>query len=1388
LSEADDIAPTPAAKRTRAPKLIVAICVGLALLIGAIGLGTRYGVLLPQTRLLLESRVSGLKVGRLGKLKIEGLQGDIWRDFTIRRLTITDEKGLWLEARNLHLVWRYSALFVRRFEAEKLTAQQVSILRRPTLTPKSKSQGMPLSFHIAQLGARVEMLPAFSYRRGVYDVGGMLDIRRANGGQKGRFDVRSVLHPGDFLDVTFDMGAKRPLLIAADAQEAQGGALAGSLGLPADRPFALSVHADGRTSNGRFNAKATSGAEVPLIAQGVWTPQGGQAAGRISLKASRLTARYVEPIGPEARFQIGGSKASASLFALDARIEAANLLATARGQANMGERRTGPAGVAIVLQTPALARLVGGPAKGGAKVAGVLKGRADDMAFTGTTTVAGIETARYSLASIGGPLSITRRDRTLSIDARLAGAGGRGQGLLAALLGGAPRARLEASRLADGRLLLRNLEAAGPGLKVKATGGRGLLGQLTFKGDAELSNLAAARPGASGALRAAWSASQSGAAKPWTFTLDAKGAGFSSGYAELDRLLGAKPSLQARAGFNDGQVSVAQAKLAGAAVQADGAGVLGRDGGLGFKLAWSASGPFRAGPVEITGKAKGDGALTGTIAAPRADLSADFDQIDLPSLPLKAAHLTLTFASLPGGASGAVALTADSQYGPAKARSDFRFPEGGVDLTGLSVDAGGLVAEGSLALRRSTPSAADLRVAVGNGAFLDAGKLAGSVKIVDAPGGARATLDLTADAVTPKGAAISVRTGRLTADGPLARLPYVVNANGASRSGRWSLSGRGQLNAEDPGYALTFDGDGKLGRRELKTAEPAMIRFGGPTRGARLRLVASDGGRVELDAEMTKADADIRASVARLGLGLFNEDLDGNIDATLALQGRGDQLAGTLSAKLAGARGRGSDAVTGLDGAVQARLADRVLVVRGDVTNGQGLKANVDVSLPAEASASPLRLAINRTQPIHGKFFADGEVKPLWDLLLSGERSLSGHVHTEGVIGGTLADPTAVGQASVDNGKFADGATGLALENVVLRAGFANAEINVTEASGADGHGGTLKGSGRISLLRDGASSFRMDLNRFRLIDNDQAEASASGQATIDRNAEGKVRIAGALTIDQANVAADPPTPSGVVAMDVIERNKPGDLDGLPEPVARRGVAIALDVSLKAPRRIFLRGRGLDIELSLNAHVGGTTARPILEGTARVVRGDYDFAGKRFEFDDRGVVYLSTSPQNIRLSLTATRDDPTLTAVVQIRGTAAKPEITLTSTPVLPNDEVLSQVLFGRSAAQLSPIEAAQLASAISALAGGGGFDVIGNLRNFAGLDRLALGGDAASGGMTVAGGKYLTDDVYLELIGGGREGGAAQVEWRVRKNLSIISRLAGQGDARLAVRWRRDY
>jgi len=115
-------------------------------------------------------------------------------------------------------------------------------------------------------------------------------------------------------------------------------------------------------------------------------------------------------------------------------------------------------------------------------------------------------------------------------------------------------------------------------------------------------------------------------------------------------------------------------------------------------------------------------------------------------------------------------------------------------------------------------------------------------------------------------------------------------------------------------------------------------------------------------------------------------------------------------------------------------------------------------------------------------------------------------------------------------------------------------------------------------------------------------------------------------------------------------------------------------------------------------------------------------------------------------------------------------------------------VLFGSSAAQLSPVQAAQLAAAVTTLATGGGFDVMGGLKNFAKLDRLALGGGDAATGVTVSGGKYIGDKVYLELTGGGRQGPVAEVDVRANRRLTFVSQVGGEYGAKLAVRWRVDY
>ncbi|HXQ45204.1 MAG TPA: translocation/assembly module TamB domain-containing protein, partial [Caulobacteraceae bacterium] len=407
-----------------------------------------------------------------------------------------------------------------------------------------------------------------------------------------------------------------------------------------------------------------------------------------------------------------------------------------------------------------------------------------------------------------------------------------------------------------------------------------------------------------------------------------------------------------------------------------------------------------------------------------------------------------------------------------------------------------------------------------------------------------------------------------------------------------------------------------------------------------------------------------------------------------------------------------------------------------------------------------------------------------------GERSLGGQVNAQGQIGGTLSDPQFTGHGALANGRFEDAPTGLKLRSVAATADFEGARVDLRSFQGLDARSGSISGQGTLDITRGGQSNLTLVLKGFQLLDNETASAVASGPLTLSRDASGKVKLAGQLTIDRADIAAQMSrAPPGVVRMDVIERNRPASLDqGVGAAVqSHGGLAVELDIALRSSGGVMVQGLGLDAAMSLDARVTGDTGHPVLSGVARVVRGDYQFGGQRFEIDSRGVVYLASSPDNIRLNLTATREAPTLTAVISIQGTAARPVITLSSTPSLPKDEILAQVLFGTSAAQLSPVEAAQLAAAVTTLATGGGFDVMGSLRNFAKLDRLALGGDSASG-VTVSGGKYIGKNVYLELTGGGRAGPSAEVDVQAGHGLAIVSQVGGQVGEKLAIRWRRDY
>ncbi|MDT0575300.1 translocation/assembly module TamB domain-containing protein [Croceicoccus sp. F390] len=811
--------------------------------------------------------------------------------------------------------------------------------------------------------------------------------------------------------------------------------------------------------------------------------------------------------------------------------------------------------------------------------------------------------------------------------------------------------------------------------------------------------------------------------------------------------------------------------------------------------------------------------VAGTIANPRARVTAE-----RPGLGIGLANVTAQINGT-GNAGYRLDLAADTDYGPLTADVVLGTGEA-LTLDINTANLGGIDFAGSLRQTASGPFAGRL-TANGRG-------LAGVVRLAATDGVQEALFNLRArDAQLDGPADLAIGSAKIDGRVVLYELPYVVAdvQLAQARYGGFDIAAaRALINYRDGRGQAKLLVEGARGA-PFRIAgnldlQPQLWRAAieGRTRGVTFRTVNP--------ARIIPGEDGYELLPTKIDLGKGSIRLAGTYGEGLKVQSRLDALdLAIINSFVPEGLGIGGTATGSLDFAQSSAAAfpraDARMTIRNFTRSTAALISNpVDINFVGkllndggEARAVLRRrgTAIGRmvaslrplppgagpwTQrllgaPLSGGIRYNGPADTLFSFSGLADQQFAGPIGIAADFSGRLSAPQLNGVVRANSLTYENLTYGTRLTDMSVQARFDGSRLEVQRLQARAGSG-EVSASGSVSLSAE--SGYPIDiavtLDDARLARSEMISASATGQMRLSKNPGETALLSGELRLPEARyeiirqAAAEVPQLTGVRFK---KRRAAARITGdeLPDRSAGVFTLLRLDIDLKANEQLYVSGMGLESEWSADLGIGGTSAQPTLAGEIELIRGTLGFAGRSFELTDGRINFTGGQAIDPTIRISASDDIEDVTVNINVTGRAFDPQIAFSSTPGLPEDEIVSRILFGSSIGNLSTIQAVQLAASLNSLRGsGGGLNPLGTLRTVAGIDRLRiLGADEQNGrGTALAAGEYITDDIYVEIITDAKGFTATQLEISLTPALSILTQAGGSGDTDFNIRYRKNY
>ncbi|MGB3846657.1 MAG: translocation/assembly module TamB domain-containing protein [Sphingopyxis sp.] len=1403
-----DDGPPPAPAKARSWPLRIARGVGVALLglvalvaLFLIGLNSDAGRRFVVTQLEKYEFENGMKIG------IGRLDGSLYGAMTIRELTLADPQGVFLRSPEVKLDWRPFAYLSNHIDVRSATAATMTLQRLPALKPVPDT-GEPLlpdiDIDVAKLQVdRFIFEPAVAGERQEARITGKVAIADRRAQVTANAETIGANAKGDKLALVLDaVPETNRLALTLDLNAPQGGVLAAIGGFREPLTARLAGKGDWKVWNGTLTGSLGT---APLARLGL-AARDGVFAVKGTAQPSRLFAAgpVANLLGTETSVDVTARLAERKAD-LDGRIASDAFRLGISGGVDLGTSRYDELQLALVLLKPgAVAPYVRGSGlRAQARLNGAFALPA--VEYQANATSLAVNDIIVDALVLSGKARVDPDQIFIPV----AGRASRIRGLDTVAGGTLVQVRLDGDlAYKDGRLLSDNMRLRSSRIDAKAiliadfnrgfyTGaidGRIDDYRIESVGIFDIDTDADLKTAPNGGFEIV------GRVRARSTQL------FNSG---VRNILGgnAVASGDVRYG-TDGITRFANLRLNAPLMRVtSGQGSYAPNGQINLTARASSS---EYGPLGLQ--------LAGTITDPRATLTAD-----RPGLGIGLSKLVARINGAPKGYR--LAATGDTDYGPLSADVVLLTAAGPLTIDVERADLSGIGFKGRLVQSNAGPFVGQLD-ASGQG-------LGGLVRLSAAGQYQAAAINVRANNVVLPGAAqLSVGSAIVDADVILYDQPRVIAdiqlastrirefdiavgrvkidyQNGAGKAqalveGTSGVPFRVAANADLQPKLWRASVQGRATGINFRTTSPARIIPGAdgyellPTtvdfgRGSSARLAGRFGEGIMLQSRLD-----------RVNLSLLNAIYPG--------MGLGGRASGSLDFEQAGADSfPRADARLTLDDftrttaatvsqPVDVNVVGKLLADGGEVRAVMRKRGSVIGRMQASLRPLPPGAGSWTTRlsaaPLGGGIRYNGPADTLFSFIGSGDQRVGGPIGVAADFSCRLSAPCLEGVIRGNALTYENLTYGTRLTNMAVSGRFSGDRLEIEQLTATAGDG-TVKASGYVSLAQASGYPMKIDavLDNARLARSEGLSARATGNLTLEKVAGQTALLSGSLRLPETRYRIVRQGAASVPVLTGVRRKPPAGRqrisgDGLAAVGGSLFDLIRLDIRLRAPDEIYVSGMGLESEWQADVTLKGTTEAPRVTGEIELVRGTLGFAGRSFDLEEGRVTFPTGDAYDPSIRLLASDTFDNVTVNVSVSGRAQNPQIAFSSVPGLPQDEIVSRILFGSSITELSPLQAVQLAASLNSLRGSGGLSPLGALQSATGIDRLrVLGPDDAQGrGTALAAGQHITNDIYLEVITDGRGYTATQLEISLTPALSILSQAGGSGQTSFSVRYRKDY